>query len=90
MSTAAMKNDSLMDDLRDAFEQIEVQTDKLEVTAWIMHCMADPMERPPRASMGQMDLLHFFADLLVEKAHGIDKFAAEARMRVMEREKASR
>jgi hypothetical protein len=85
-----VRNDSFNDDMRDAFDQIEVQTDKLEVTAWIMRCMADPMEKPPRASMGQNDLMHFFADLLIEKVANLDQLAATARIRVLEREKASR
>lgn len=87
---ATMKNDTLNDELCDAFDQIEVATDKLEVAAWIMRCMADPMEQPPRASMGHIDLMHFFADLLIEKVADLDKIAAAARIRVLEHEKAAR
>lgn len=88
--SAPIKNDTLSDDLNEAFNQLEIETDKLEVVSWIMHCMADPMEQPPRASMGHMDVMHFIADVIQNKVADIDKIAADARIRIMEWERAAR
>lgn len=85
-----MINDTFKGEMIEDFDQIDIQTDKLEITAWIMRCMADPMEKPPRPAMGYSDLLHFFADIIIEKVANLDQIAATARVRVMEREKASR
>ena len=75
---ACGKNDTVISDVDKALQQLDIEAGRLRVASWIMRCMADPMESPPRPCMSSMDVMYFMADLLNAQADDISKVANSA------------
>lgn len=89
MMKAAMKNDTLEDELYEAFNDIHTAVHDLRMLGWVMNCMADPSECPPEG-VHSTDLGFFLAKLVKAPTDEISAKTTAALERLYQRRQASR
>lgn len=88
MTKAAMKNDTLEDELYEAFNDIGTAVHDLRMLGWVMSCMADPSESRP-AGIHPTDLGFFLAKLVKAPTDEINAKTTAALERLLQRRQAS-